>query len=306
MLERIIFAIVEMFCMFAVGAYAVRLKIIEEIDLNKLSRLVIDVMFPLMAFHSITRHFDTSNINELWLLPALGFGMMFFGGLLGYGLRYGMLNRGEGRMETFHHYCAINNYVFLPLLVLGNVYGHKYMSLLFIMNIGSTVGIWTVGVGLLGGGSIKGVLKNIFTVNLFAVIIALIVAFSGLPIPGFLDNVFRKIGGAAVPFMLIIIGAAIYSNGRFLFTSLWDIVYLTAVRLIIIPLIIIGILRLLPIPEEVYRVAVVVAIMPVSASSAIITRRFGGNPDFAGQAIIVTTTVSMVTIPLMFSLFVLG
>ncbi|MCP3965404.1 MAG: AEC family transporter [Lentisphaerae bacterium] len=304
MLEKIIYAILEMFCMFAIGAYTVRLKIIEEADLGKLSRLVIDIMFPVMAFHSITKHFDTSKIEELWLLPTLGFGLMLFGGILGFALRYGMRNRGNGRLETFHHYCAINNYVFLPLLILGNVWGHKYMSLLFIMNIGSTIGIWTIGVGLLGGASIRGVLKNIFTVNLFAVVIALIVAFAKVPIPEVLDNVFNKIGSAAVPFMLVVIGAAIYSHAKFLFSNLWDIFYLTAVRLIIIPLIAVYILKLLPIPLEVYRVVFVVALMPVSASSAVITRRFGGSPEFAGQAIIFTTTASLVTIPVMFYLFI--
>jgi hypothetical protein len=120
-----------------------------------------------------------------------------------------------------------------------------------------------------------------------------------IPVPEIAANVTQKLGSASVPLMLMIIGAAVYGNARHVFKNKWDIFYLSLVRLVVLPLIIVGILKLLPIPLEVYRVVFVVALMPVSASSAVITRRFGGSPEFAGQAIIVPTLASIITIPLM-------
>ena len=73
------------------------------------------------------------------MLPVLGFGLMFTGGLLGFIFRYGMRNRKDERMITFHHFCAMNNYVFLPLIILQNLWGPKYVVLLLILNIGSTL-----------------------------------------------------------------------------------------------------------------------------------------------------------------------
>ena len=55
----------------------------------------------------------------------------------------------------------------------------------------------------------------------------------------------------------------------------------------------------LPLPADVYKVTYIVALMPVSASSAVITRRYGGSAEFAGQSIIFTTVASLLTIPLM-------
>jgi predicted permease len=302
MILNVIYAITEMFGMFAAGALVMRLNILEEQDINKLSKMIIDVLFPMMVFSSITRNFDPSQLQELWLMPLFGFGLMFFGGMLGFIFRYGMKNKGEGRMITFHHYCAVNNYVFLPLIVLSNLWGEKYLPLLFIMNIGSTIGFWTVGVGLLAGGNLKRTFKNIFTVNLGAVVIALIFCFANIPVPTVAASIFRKLGDASVPLMLMVIGAAIYSNRGKVLKNKWDITYLTLVRLILLPLIIIGVLKLLPVPADVYRVVFVVSLMPVSASSAVITRRFGGSPDFASQAIIITTIASVATIPLMLCL----
>ena len=305
MLEKIIYAIIEMFCMFGVGALAMRLKFIEKDDLAKLGKMVIDIMFPMLAFSSITSNFDPSKLDELWMLPVLGFGLMFFGGIAGFAFRYGMRNRGENRMITFHHFCAINNYVFLPLIILQSLWGMKYVALLLIMNIGSTLGFWTVGVGILSGGCIKQTLKNIFSINLFAVVLALAFCFLKVPVPGLVNNVFSRIGGVAVPFMLILIGAGIYSSAHHLLKNKFDIIYLSLVRLIILPLILLVVLKALPLPVEVFRVVFVVSIMPVSSSGVVFMRRFGGNPDLAAQAAVITTLLSIITIPLM-TYFFLG
>ena len=296
---KIIYAIVELFCMFGVGALAMRLKFIEKDDLGKLGRLVIDIMFPMLAFSSITTNFNPTKINELWLLPTLGFGLMFFGGVMGFAFRYGMRNRSKDRQITFHHFCAINNYVFLPLIILDTLWGAEYVALLFIMNIGSTLGFWTVGVGILSGGSIRCTLKNIFSINLLAIMLALAFCFLRIPVPTLAANVFSKIGGIAVPLMLVIIGAGIYSSAHHLLKNKWDIIYLSLVRLIIIPLLVLAILKLLPLPPAVFRVVFVVSIMPVSSSAVVFMRRFGGDPDLAAQAAVITTLLSILTIPIM-------
>ena len=304
---KIIYAIIELFCMFGVGALAMRLKFIEKDDLSKLGRLVIDIMFPMLAFSSISSKFDPTQLNELWMLPVFGFALMFSGGLLGFAFRYGMRNKQDERMITFHHFCAINNYVFLPLIILQSLWGPKYVALLLIMNIGSTLGFWTVGVGILSGGCIKKTLRNIFSVNLLAVVLALSFCFLKIPFPELASNafskliinVFSKIGAISVPLMLVIIGAGIWNSAHHLLKNKWDIIYLSLIRLVIIPLIVVSILKLLPLPQDVFRVVFVVSIMPVASSAVVFMRRFGGNPDLAAQAAVVTTLLSILTIPLM-------
>lgn len=298
MMTQVFLAIVETFGMFAVGALVMHFKFIDDKDLNKLSRLIVDIFFPMLAFDSITRNFDPAQLKELWLMPALGFGLMLFGGILGFSLRYGMRNRTHDRMVTFHHFCAINNFLFLPLIILANLGGAKYLALLFIMNIGSTIGFWTLGVGILAGGDFRRTLSNIFSINQAAVILALIFCFCKIPVPAIAGNIFQKLGNCSVPLILLLIGAAIYHSPQ-LFKDKWDIIYMTGVRLIIIPGFVILILNNLPLPDDVYKVTYIVALMPVSASSAVITRRYGGSPDFAGQSIIFTTVASLLTIPLM-------
>ena len=69
--------------------------------------------------------------------------------------------------------------------------------------------------------------------------------------------------------------------------------------MILIPSLTIILLKTLPVSRDVYRVVYVVSLMPVAAAAAVFTRRFGGDSDFAGQAIVATTLASAVSIPLM-------
>ena len=213
MMTQVFLAIVETFGMFAIGALVMHLKILDDKDLGKLSTLIVDIFFPMLAFDSIVRNFDPSQLKELWLMPTIGFGLMVFGGVLGFGLRYGMRNRTHDRMVTFHHFCAINNYLFLPLIILSNLSGEKYLALLFIMNIGSTIGFWTLGVGILAGGDVRRTFNNIFSINQAAVVLALIICFCKIPVPAvvmpllvIVGNIFHKLGNCSVPLILLLIG----------------------------------------------------------------------------------------------------
>jgi predicted permease len=301
MIIQVIFAIIEIFTIFAIGAFVRHRGMLEEQDLTKLSKLVVDILFPMLAFSSITKNLDPNKLNELWIMPVAGFSIMAFGAIVGIILKKGLKNRSPERVATFHHYCAINNYVFLPIIILTNLWGEKYLPTLFIMNIGSTIGFWTIGVALLGG-NFKNAIKNIFSINLITIILAIGIVILGIPVPTLISNICTKLGAASVPLMLLLIGAAIYGAPH-LFKNRWDVTYLTIVRLIAIPLMLVAILKLFNLSQENFRVIFIVTLMPVSASSAVITRRFGGDPNFAGQAIIVTTLASIATIPIMIYFF---
>jgi len=300
MLIKIIYAIAVADILFAIGAIARHLKYIAEEDISNWSRLIIDFLFPLLIFYSIVKNFQVERVSELWTLPLIGFGLMLFGALIGYPLLRGIKSRDNAVRATFHHLCAVNNYSFLPIIILANLWGEKLLPILFILNIGSTVAYWTIGIATLGAKDIKQTLRNIVSPNLIAVVLALAITLLGLKayVPDILMKIFGSLGACAVPVLFIIIGASLYGSPK-LFHNKRDITYLTIVRLVLIPVLSILILKMLPLPKDVYHTAFIVSIMPVSVSSTLITRVYGGSPDFAAQAALVTTIASLGTIPLL-------
>ena len=213
MMYQVFLSILETFIVFGVGAIAWKLKMIETGDLDKLSRLTLDLFFPMLTFSTITRTFDPDRLSELWVMPLLGIAIMLFGAGAGWIFKRFMKSRGHGREGTFHHICAINNYVFLPIIVLQNIYGERHVALLLLMNVGSTIGFWTIGVATFtGGGSWKQTLKSIFSINIAAVVAALLVSFLGIPVPEALDYMFKYLGDITVPLMLPFVGVGLTST----------------------------------------------------------------------------------------------
>ena len=104
--------------------------------------------------------------------------------------------------------------------------------------------------------------------------------------------------------MLIIIGGALYRCAGKMLANKFDLFYLALIRLIIIPVILILILKYLvlqylPIPQDMVEVLAVVAVMPAASSSVIFAKEFGGSEDYAGASIVITTLLSLATIPLL-------
>jgi predicted permease len=73
----------------------------------------------------------------------------------------------------------------------------------------------------------------------------------------------------------------------------------SAMRLVVTPVIFILLLKLIPMPETAYGILCVVAVMPAAIASLIFSERFGGDSDFLATTLLVTHLGAVVTIPLL-------
>ena len=304
MLGPILLALLEICCLLGLGWLARQLTYIREMDLGRWSSFVFDFLFPPLLFHTIVVNLEVERIPELWPLPLLGIGMMGFGAAAGFALHRGLSSKDNELRKTFRHFCAVNNYGLLPVIIIARLWGPAGVAKLFVLNLGSNIGFWTIGVALLSGGGMRKGLRNMINPPVITIVLALVVALAGWGryVPEFLLTISQRIGAGAVPLAIILSGAALHvvsfrDDRR-------DLIYLTIIRLIALPLVTAGVLRLLPIAADVYQIAVIVAVMPVAVTTSLLTRRFGGSPQFAAGAAVITTLISVLTVPLAVALFV--
>ena len=292
-------AIAEIFGLFMFGTFARRLGYINDKDIDRWTRLIIDFLLPAFMFTSIIKGLNTENMHELWLLPVTGFLMVVFFTLAGMALKSGLRTKNARQQRTFLHLCAVNNSSFLPIIILRNLWGDGSLANLFLLYVGTLMGIWTIGIGVLGAAeSKKDRLKKLVSVNLVAIVAAIFVALLGgrKIVPELLLRILSSAGSSAPELTMLLIGASLAKKGTLRFS--WQVSYTTLVRLVILPALMIPFLRLLPFSKEVYSVTVIVALMPTAISSVIYTRRFGGMPEYAASSALMTTVCSVLTVPL--------
>ena len=299
---KVFLAIIETCVLFAVGGGALRLGYIGRDDIERWSRFTFNVFTPCLTFAAITGNLGRSELKSLWIMPVAGFAMMAAGAVLGLAFRPLLRYRTPERSATFLHICAINNYIFLPLIVVENVFGFgRHTALLMVTNVGSTVGFWTIGVITLTGvrrDTFRDALKQVFSVNIVAVALAVAAVLLELRIPAPAAKIVRLLGSMAIPLTVILTGAALFRDARGVLRHPADAAVVAAVRLVIIPAIFVAVLKLLPLPREMYEVCFVISLMPAAVSSALVARLYGGDGEFASQSVVTTTLLAAATLPL--------
>ncbi|MDH3982108.1 MAG: AEC family transporter, partial [Kiritimatiellaceae bacterium] len=73
----------------------------------------------------------------------------------------------------------------------------------------------------------------------------------------------------------------------------------SALRLIVTPIIFILILNQIPMDEMPRGILSVIAVMPAAVASLVFSERFGGDSDFIATTLLITHLAAVVTIPLL-------
>lgn len=300
MQSEIILAIVELFLYFFLGSIAARLRAIKEEEISRWSTFIVKYIYSLYIFHTMVIGFEVSTLKELWPLPLLAIGMMLTGALLSLPLQTGLKNSNPQMIRSFRNICAMNNFGFLPIIIIGRLWGEEGLSRLFVMLLGSYTGYWTIGILLFGGRNSRDILRKLLNPSTIAILTALF--FKGTTLHRFIPPVLMdftgKIGSGAVPLILTLIGANLwFSLSTFSRKGIWNLFYYSLIRNFLIPAILIGLLFLLPISNRVFQIAAIVALMPASTMSSVLSRIYGGDPEFTSQAAVVTHILALITVP---------
>ena len=298
-LLQVLFAVIETFAFFALGAFAFERKMFSRESLPGMSRFAINVLTPILIFASVAGKFTREDLYSAWIYPVLGFSMIALHAGLGYLLLPLLRNRTPERKATFMHMAAVNNFIYLPLIIISYLWPGKTVAALLLCSVGSTFAQWTIGLAVMASGSSRRLLKNLITPNSLSVVIATIYLLLPWKFPQGIMDFCIKIGNLAIPLCLILIGATVWSSRGCWWSNLQDMIYSTACRIVIIPLLTLILLRFIPLPETARHLALVLAVMPGSSGSVLIVREYGGDVDFAGQLILSTTIFGLITMPVL-------
>jgi len=240
--------------------------------------------------------------ENLLLPPLVGFVMT------AVGIRAGLLvaqwiglQVGTG-MRTFALAVGVTNYGYLPLPIMAGLWGPESRGVLLVHNVGVEIAIWTVGVLVLSGLSFREGWRKLVSPMLIALALAVACNLGGVTpwLPPLLMDTIHTLAVCAIPLGLIMTGVnlANYLNTP---GGLFDAKVTgaaIALRLGVLPVVMLVAAKYLPCSIELKRVMLVQAAMPVALVSIIIARIYGGHPRTAVQIVLGTTALGVFVIPL--------
>ncbi|MES2695326.1 MAG: AEC family transporter [Verrucomicrobiota bacterium] len=304
---ELLLLVLPVFMLIGVGVAVRRLHWIEGEAETSLIRLVVNVCYPCLIFESVVNNAALQSPGNLLLPPLLGFGITVLGIRAGLLMAKAIgLHVGSG-LRTFALAVGITNYGYLPLPIMGAMWGADSRGVLLVHNVGVEIAIWTVGELVLSGQSLREGWRKLISPILITLILGVACNLLGLApyIPTVANTTIHALAVCAIPLGLIMTGvnlAQYLHEPRELFDA--KIAGAAMVlRLGILPIVILVVAKYLPllvpsVSVELQRVLVVQAAMPAAVIPIIIAKLYGGHPRTAVQIVLGTTALGIFVIPL--------
>ena len=168
-----------------------------------------------------------------------------------------------------------------------------------IYMLGSSFLMFCFGPAMIrGNGIIEGFKLTLKLPLLWAILFGLSLRFLSMNIPWQLDVGIQQLGAAAVPIALILLGMQL-SETRFQ-PGTKEII-LAIARLTCAPMIAYLIGTLLQLETLNLQILVLQSAMPTAVNSFVIVSEFGGDKDLVARAIVTSTILSFITLPILLS-----
>ena len=196
---------------------------------------------------------------------------------------------------------GVMNNLLIGLPILQSLYGPTAVLIAGLTSIPFNLTLYTYGVWRLSakkrGGALR--LKDIFSPSVLATLAALVFFLFSLPVPGAVSRLMSACAGVTMPLSMIVIGVTMGSEN--LAAALRDRrVYAIALfRLVLAPLAAFLLLRLLTDNALLLKSCVVIAGCPTGIVVPILSLQYGHDASLPSNCVIVTTLLSLVTLPIL-------
>lgn len=306
-----------MFLLAAFGAVLKKTGILKEESRTVITDLVLYGFLPCNIINSFRMEFDFEILKK--------FALVLLSSLIIQAVCY-LLSRilynkePEGKKRVLQYCTLVSNSGFLGLPIAGSIYGAEGMMYASVFIIPMRVMMWSVGISCFTESpDRKSVIKKIAT---HPCIVAVYIGLGLMVFQKPLSTLFGQLtagtgmAGTVIGILVQAVDKAVRSAGNcttattmiLIGTMLADVspkdmmeretMLISVVRLGLLPLLILIGCRAVGIDPFLAGICVLMTGMPAGSTSAILAAKYGCDYVFATKCVVVTTLLSMVTVPL--------
>ena len=285
-----------LFLLMLAGLVLTRRGVITPAGRKCLTDLLIDLILPCNIICSFRIELDGDILRATALVLGIAFGIQLACWALGK-LLYRFA--AEPRRKVLQYATMCSNAGFMGNPIIEGIYGAQGLLYASVYLIPLRFFMWSAGLSCFTHTTAKETFKKLaLHPCILAVWIGFALMLTKAPLPGAVERTLSYLSGCTLPVSIVIIGSILAGvrPGR-VFHPLT--LYFCAVRLIGIPLLTLLVCRLAQVDALVTGVCVVLAGMPAGSTTAILAEKYGGDAEYASACVLVSTLLSLLTIPLL-------
>ena len=302
------------FLLLLTGFCCKKFKIFGDEAINNINRFVILVAYPSLILVRTTSLDMTHRIfiNFLLMIAITLASLLLYAG---FAYLYAKMRRfpaEESPAVELAMVCPNNGFMGFPIA--DTFFGD--MGLLYMVgsNVALNTFFFTYGVTALTRGrgetgepflrKLKNIVLLFLNPKVSAAIVGIVLCFNGVRLPDFLDQFLSLVGGCATPLAMISIGTIIAGGLGEASRKNSMLAEAVAGKILIIPLLTLAIVWFLPLDPMMKLILIVASTLPTATTIPILGEQYRRGKELAGTILVVSTLISMGTIPL--SIWLLG
>lgn len=290
--------LLPVFAIFVLG-YVGQKKI--GFDPKTISTMALYLLTPVLVFQT----FYNAVFDRTYLYMTLyTFGLCFALILIVYIIGY---VRGYNKVETCGMILASvfmnnGNYGTPVVLMLFGAVGLHYAIVLMVIQqmVMCTVGVYYAAKGSPDADGIRSAVRAVYRMPIvYGAILGVLFQYAHIPLSNSVKEAVNLVANAAIPTVMIVLGMQLANISlRNLAKSKLSLSLL--VKLLVSPLVAYVLTLFLPVDPMVKQIMIITAAMPTAANTTMYALQYNTDPDFVSSATLVSTSLSLATLPLVF------
>ena len=290
--------VLVLFSFAAIGFYLAVSKKIKTEHTPILSSLLVNVLLPFNVFKTFSQNFTKDYVLD-------NYELLIYSSLVILSLTIIMhfvaklFDKRRYEQNICEYSLIIPNYGYMGYPMAEAIGGAT--GLLNAMVFGFPISFYTYTVGYCNLSKMKITFRKLFNPVMVSMLLGAIFGFSGVKIPYLLSDLFGKASACMGPVSMLLVGMVVSEFNFKELLSMKRVYIITALRLVIIP-VLIGLI-LMPFNKTAMEVAVITFAMPCGLNTIIFPRLVGEDCRIGAGLALLSNILACVTIPLVLALF---
>ncbi len=295
----------KLFIILCMGYALNKFGVFDEYVNKKISSLIVNLTSPLMVIASVS---TIQTDNRSFVLALIGAGFLMYIGFIVVGkIVTRILPLPDGDRPVYECMCVFANTAFMGYPVVQSVLGNEAIFYAAMLHMAFNIFVYSYGVICLNASGSKATgfnPKQLMTPGFIMSLVAVVIFMFEIHLPSVLGSTIEMVGSVTSPLSMMMIGSSLAMYPlRHCFGD-WPSYMFAAVRLLLIPAITAIVCRLLNLDSYFSSIAIITNGMPVASMVLMLATQYNASKDTVTKNIVVTTLLSVLTIPLVVSLFI--
>ncbi len=301
LISSILTSLIKIFILILPGLFFRKKNIITVEQNAGLSSVVVNLTWPCLVIDAMQIPFDSQVMTDSARITAVTLIIFAALALASFPLAK-MLRVSKTKQYLIVFMFLFGNTGFIGLPVIKALYGDDALFYAAIVEVVNDVLLFTVGILLIqlsAGAKLRMDPKQIISPGLIGVLIGLALFLLNIQLPEVLATPIAMVGDATTPLTMFVIGGQLAALNFKEIAGDWKVYGVIFMRLLMIPMIALGIVRLCMGEFTLLEKVIVISFaMPAAAASAIFSQQYKGEEAFATKSVLMTTVCSIITIPI--------